>query len=234
MKIKCPLCGCENYFTGLEDKGTKFCSNCNTPLVEPNIPDNTENPYVKIKKEKPDTNFPGPKKMLDIKTFCNILIDWVVATFKIGRKGLFQSFLKDIEKFGADKIMEDKFFEEIIYFYMWLAYINCVDICQNKTNYYFSYFVEKMHGLIFNMGFGGYEKEKWIKNLMEKLNRYTYAYNLSIENKNFSPLGREFYKNLYGGEVLGFTNEAVFTVFVIGELEISFKTLGKELTKYKI
>ena len=34
MKIKCPLCGCENYFTGLKDKGTKFCSNCNTPLVE--------------------------------------------------------------------------------------------------------------------------------------------------------------------------------------------------------
>ena len=32
MKIKCPLCGCENYFTGLEDKGIKFCSNCNTPL----------------------------------------------------------------------------------------------------------------------------------------------------------------------------------------------------------
>ena len=35
MKIKCPLCGCENYFTGLEDEGTKFCSECNTPLVEP-------------------------------------------------------------------------------------------------------------------------------------------------------------------------------------------------------
>jgi len=35
MKIKCPLCGCENYFTGLEDEGTKFCSNCNTPLDKP-------------------------------------------------------------------------------------------------------------------------------------------------------------------------------------------------------
>ena len=34
MKIKCPKCGCENYFTGLEDEGTKFCSECNTPLVE--------------------------------------------------------------------------------------------------------------------------------------------------------------------------------------------------------
>lgn len=32
MKIKCPLCGDENYFTGLEDEGTRFCSNCNEPL----------------------------------------------------------------------------------------------------------------------------------------------------------------------------------------------------------
>lgn len=35
MKIKCPLCGCENYFTGLEDEGTRFCSNCNEPLFKP-------------------------------------------------------------------------------------------------------------------------------------------------------------------------------------------------------
>ena len=35
MKIKCPLCGCENYFTGLEDEDAKFCSNCNTPLGKP-------------------------------------------------------------------------------------------------------------------------------------------------------------------------------------------------------
>lgn len=32
MKIKCPLCGDENYFTGLEDEGARFCSNCNEPL----------------------------------------------------------------------------------------------------------------------------------------------------------------------------------------------------------
>ena len=38
MKIKCPLCGCENYFTGLEDEGTRFCSNCNVPLFEKKIP----------------------------------------------------------------------------------------------------------------------------------------------------------------------------------------------------
>lgn len=37
MKIECPRCGCENYFTGLEE-GTKFCSNCNEPLFEKKIP----------------------------------------------------------------------------------------------------------------------------------------------------------------------------------------------------
>ena len=36
MKIECPRCGCENYFTGLEE-GTKFCSNCNEPLFEKEI-----------------------------------------------------------------------------------------------------------------------------------------------------------------------------------------------------
>ena len=40
MKIKCPVCGNENYFTGLEDEETRFCSSCNEPLF-------------KIRKEKP-------------------------------------------------------------------------------------------------------------------------------------------------------------------------------------
>ena len=35
MKIKCPTCGVENYFTGLEEEGSKFCSNCNTLLDKP-------------------------------------------------------------------------------------------------------------------------------------------------------------------------------------------------------
>jgi tetratricopeptide (TPR) repeat protein len=37
VKIECPRCGCENYFTGLEE-GAKFCSNCNEPLFEKKIP----------------------------------------------------------------------------------------------------------------------------------------------------------------------------------------------------
>ena len=47
MKIKCPLCGYENYFTGLEDESTMFCSNCNKPLVEPKIPEATEKKWNK-------------------------------------------------------------------------------------------------------------------------------------------------------------------------------------------
>lgn len=34
MKIKCPTCGAENYFSGLEDEETRFCSDCNEPLFK--------------------------------------------------------------------------------------------------------------------------------------------------------------------------------------------------------
>ena len=34
MKIKCPACGTENYFSGLEDEETRFCSDCNEPLFK--------------------------------------------------------------------------------------------------------------------------------------------------------------------------------------------------------
>ena len=239
MKLKCPLCGCENYFTGLEDEVTRFCSNCNEPLVKPIIPDTTENPYIKIKKEKPDTNFPRPKKILDKETFCNTLTDWVVASLKIGRKGLFQNFLKDIEKFGADKAVENQFFVEIIYFYMWLAYINCVDTFQNKNkvNDYFSHFIDKMHGIFFKIEFGGYEKEGWKKYLAKKLNGYIDAYNLLIKGESYfnnSSLGREFYKNLYGREGLGFLEIYIIHIYVTEELKSSFKTLGKLLMRYEI
>ena len=47
MKIKCPLCGYENYFTGLEDEGTRFCSNCNEPLFKPEDYDIRNHPYFK-------------------------------------------------------------------------------------------------------------------------------------------------------------------------------------------
>lgn len=47
--MKCSLCDFEN------EEGARFCSNCNTPLVRPKTPNATENPYIKIKKEKPET-----------------------------------------------------------------------------------------------------------------------------------------------------------------------------------
>ena len=48
MKIKCPACNFEN------EEGAKFCSNCNEPLVTPNIYINKENTNIKmiIKKER--------------------------------------------------------------------------------------------------------------------------------------------------------------------------------------
>ena len=45
MKIRCPLCELEN------EEGTRFCSNCNTPLVESENPTTTKNPYIKISKK---------------------------------------------------------------------------------------------------------------------------------------------------------------------------------------
>jgi len=44
MKIKCPACGAENYFSGLEDGETRFCSECHKPLF-------------KTRKEKPISGF---------------------------------------------------------------------------------------------------------------------------------------------------------------------------------
>jgi len=242
MKIKCPACGAENYFTGLEDEGTKFCSNCNRPLPEPKIPDIAENPYIKIKKEGTNTAFLGSKKTLDKESFSNMLVDWVVASLKIGRKnGIFKGFLKSIVEFGGDKVMEDKFYEEIIYFYMWLAYTNCVGIFQNKNiiNGYFPHFTRKIYSLFSmfsKLEFGGYKEEEWEINLTKKINGYVDAYNLSIEEiSRFSNLGREFYKNLYGRERLaGATTIYIFTLFVTGELKDSFESLGKGLTRYKI
>lgn len=71
MKIKCPLCGYENYFTDLEleNEGTIFCCNCNSkkPLVEPKIPEAKENSYIKIDKGETDTTIDS-KKTLNLLT----------------------------------------------------------------------------------------------------------------------------------------------------------------------
>jgi len=55
MKIKCPLCGFEN------EEGSRFCSNCNEPLVKSKAPNAIENPYIKTRKES-NTNFLAPSE----------------------------------------------------------------------------------------------------------------------------------------------------------------------------
>jgi hypothetical protein len=46
MKTKCPLCDFEN------EEGTKFCSNCNVPLIKQDYSE--DNPYIKKKREEND------------------------------------------------------------------------------------------------------------------------------------------------------------------------------------
>jgi uncharacterized membrane protein YvbJ len=43
--MKCPQCDFEN------EEGSKFCKNCNEPLVKFKIPNTIENPYIKIEEE---------------------------------------------------------------------------------------------------------------------------------------------------------------------------------------
>jgi len=53
MKIKCPQCDFEN------EEGSKFCKNCNEPLVKFKISNAIENPYIKIEEEKVDEKEEG-------------------------------------------------------------------------------------------------------------------------------------------------------------------------------
>jgi len=239
MKIECPLCGAINYFSGIEES-TRFCSNCNAPLTETKIPDNTKNPYIKIKNREASADFSGSKKILNKEIFSDMLVDWVVTNLKIGReKGLYKGFLKSLEEFKVNKVKEDIFYEETIYLYIWLAYTNCINVLQNKNiiDVYFPYFTKKIYNLfsIFSkLEFSGYEEKEWEINLTKKINGYVDAYNLSLDSKNFSFLGGEFYKNLYRKEEFDAITKYLFSIFVVEELKASFKSLGKELTRYKM
>ena len=46
MKTKCPLCDFEN------EESAKFCSNCNIPLIKPEVSDIKENPYIEKENKK--------------------------------------------------------------------------------------------------------------------------------------------------------------------------------------
>ena len=87
MKIKCPICGNENYFSGLEDEETRFCSSCNEPLF-------------KIEKEKNNSAFPVPKQIIDLqRSLEGIQLGTMV--------GIFESDPVWKEMIGQEKIMFD-------------------------------------------------------------------------------------------------------------------------------
>jgi len=88
MKIKCPACGAENYFSGLEDEETRFCSNCNEPLF-------------KIGKEKSDNAIPGSKRIIDLHSSFEKIHEGVrlgTIEYKDIGKLLAEIFIKNILK----------------------------------------------------------------------------------------------------------------------------------------
>jgi ribosomal protein L33 len=81
MKINCPTCGAENYFTGLEDEETRFCNGCNEPLF-------------KIRKEKTYNAVSGSKQIINLQ---NLLEGIQLGTITY----------KDIGKFLAEILIKD-------------------------------------------------------------------------------------------------------------------------------
>ena len=70
MKIKCSACGYVNYFSGLEDEETRFCSSCNEP------------PF-KARKEKSDKAVPGSEQLIDLqKSLEGIQLGTMVSIFE--------------------------------------------------------------------------------------------------------------------------------------------------------
>ena len=241
MKIKCPVCGNENYFSGIEE-GTKFCSSCNRPLPEPKIPDNTENPYIKIEKGGINSAFLGSKKLLDKETFCNKVIVWLKSGLEVGEEEFYHIFSKEIEKFETDNVVESHFYLENIYFHMFLIYFNCAYVFNNKDKVddYFDYFVDKTYDLIFKKEFGKYKKEVWKINIMRRLKDYAAVCSSEPEKKYNSAkfsilLAAEFCKNFPDKAELDSTNKiAIIDSYLYMVLSLSLKTLGNYFKKYKI
>ena len=120
MKIKCPACGAENYFSGLEDEETRFCSECYKPLF-------------KIRKEKSDNSFPGSGQILNLQRLLGR-----IQIGEIKKDYLFKIFKNSIiavevihhlvEKKGTNQnkytISDTEYFSilfEFIYFYLHLT-----------------------------------------------------------------------------------------------------------------
>lgn len=88
MKIKCPACGAENYFSGLEDEETRFCSNCNEPLF-------------KIGKVKSYNAIPRSKRIIDLQSSFEEIHEGIrlgTIEYKDIGKLLAEIFIKNILK----------------------------------------------------------------------------------------------------------------------------------------
>ena len=88
MKIKCPACGAENYFSGLEDEESRFCSDCNEPLF-------------KIGKEKLYNAVPGSKQIINLQSSLEEIHEGIqlgTIEYKDIGKLLAEIFIKNILK----------------------------------------------------------------------------------------------------------------------------------------
>ena len=88
MKIKCPACGTENYFSGLEDEETRFCGNCNEPLF-------------KIGKVKSYNVVPGSKRIIGLQSSFEEIHEGIrlgTVEYKDIGKLLAEIFIKNILK----------------------------------------------------------------------------------------------------------------------------------------
>jgi hypothetical protein len=91
MKIKCPLCDFEN------EEGSKFCSNCNIPLIKPEASDIKENPYIKKENKKLCKNCGKNLSFFTSETLCK---ECKIAyeTLSKERKVAYESELLKVEK----------------------------------------------------------------------------------------------------------------------------------------
>jgi hypothetical protein len=237
MKKICPLCETEN------DKDAMFCKECNEPLYDPGIYNNLENPYASsAKKKEQDSFIPTESKIpLDKESFSNLLLEWVLINIQNRKSsGYYQMVLDNLNQYQSKKIPSEKFELEIYYLHMWLAYHNSILYLQNnnRVNDYFSPFISKMRVLISKVptGRSDFKKDDWENLLSEKINEYGRAFHSYFieETRDPSFLGLIFLKNLYGEWKYDCIESFTSTNFVLREIKDSFKTLGKELTKYEI
>jgi len=227
MKIKCPACGYENYFTGLEDEYNRFCNNCDIGLFE------LDNQKINSYKSK---------IFLSKDAFYNKVVVWLKSGLKVGKKELYNIFSKEIEKYKTNNVLESQLYLENIYFYMFLIYFNCAFIFKNKDKVedYFNYFIDKTYDLIFKKEFGKYKKEDWKINMVRRLKDYTAVCKYEpgekyITNKFTMFLTMVFCKNFLNKEELVSTKKiTMIDSYLYMILSLSIKTFKNYFKKYKI